>query len=174
MFVYNIVMKHIQLTKGQVAIIDNRDYKRVSKWSWYYDRYAKRNHWDKENKKYVGWYMHAFIMNTPKGMDTDHINGDKLDNRRSNLRILTRSQNKASSSLQYSNNTTGYKGVHYDKDRGKYMAFICVKGEMNNLGRFDNKEDAVAIRKVAEKQYLTSGELDYRVLTGMKPNIRKS
>lgn len=172
MFVYNIVMKHIQLTKGQVAIVDDRDYTRVSKWSWYYDRYAKRNHWDKNNKKYVGWYMHSFIMGTPKGMDTDHINGNKLDNRRSNLRILTRSQNKASSSLQYSNNTTGYKGVHFDKSRDKYMAFIRVNGKMHNLGRFNNKEDAIAIRKEAEEQYLTKGKLDYKVLTGMKPNIR--
>jgi hypothetical protein len=166
-------MKHIQLTKDRVAIIDDRDYKRVSRWSWYYDRYAKRNHWDKKNKKYVGWYMHAFIMKTPRGMDTDHINGNKLDNRRSNLRILTRSQNKVSGSLRRKDSTTGVQGVHFDKSRNKYMAFICVNGKMNNLGRFNNKEDAIIIRKLAEKQYLTNGELDYKVLTDMIQGFKK-
>ena len=102
--------------------------------------------------------MHRVVMNTPKGMDTDHINGDKLDNRKCNLRVCTRSQNKVSGSLNRKDNKSGTKGVHYDKSRGKWMAFLRAHGKFRNLGRFNHKEDAIIARKEAELEYL-NGEI---------------
>lgn len=168
-------MKYIKLTQGKKTKVCNCCYYKVSNNKWYFDGYyAQRKQWLKNEKKYQGLRMHTVIMKTPKGMDTDHINGDKLDNRCSNLRICTRSQNKVSSSLNRKDNTSGHKGVHYDKSRDKYMAHISLGGNMKNLGRFDNIEDAILMRKTAEKQYLTNGIMDYNLLTDIKPNIRKA
>jgi len=165
-------MRYIKLTQNKKTKVCDCCYDKVSS-KWHYDGfYAARKQWNKTTKKYDSLRMHAVIMNTPKGMDTDHINGDKLDNRCSNLRICTRSQNKVSSSLNRKDNTSGHKGVHFDKSRGKYMAHISVGGRMSNLGRFDDIKDAVSMRQAAEDQYLTKGIIDYKLLTGMKPNHR--
>ena len=168
-------MKYIKLTQNEKTKVCDCCYDKVANNKWYFDgHYAQRKQRLKKEKRYQSYRMHAVIMNTPKGMDTDHINGDKLDNRCSNLRICTRSQNKVSSSLNRKDNTSGYKGVCYDKSRGKYMAHISLDGSMKNLGRFDDIKDAILMRKTAEEQYLTSGMIDYSLLTGMKPNIRRT
>ena len=75
-------------------------------------------------------------------MEVDHINHNKLDNRKSNLRICTHQQN----CMNVSDNV---KGIHYDKSRNKWMAHI--KGK--NLGRFNTKEEAIEARKQAEMDY---------------------
>ena len=91
--------KNIQLTKGYVAIIDDEDFERVSKIKWhvhtvndplkppYASGYLK--------KPYRLVLLHRFIMNPPKDLQIDHINGNSLDNRKSNLRVCTANQNKA-------------------------------------------------------------------------------
>jgi len=79
-------------------------------------------------------------MDTPKGMDTDHINGNGLDNRRSNLRVCTRAQNALNTGA-YSNNKSGFKGVSLDyKYKVKWRADIQVNGKQIFLGYFDTKE----------------------------------
>ena len=89
-------MKEISLTKGLVAIIDDEDFERVSRYKWVSLKnkrtvYASRSSDLKGGKKTM--YMHRFIMNPPSDMQVDHINGDGLDNRRVNLRVCTQSQN---------------------------------------------------------------------------------
>ena len=74
-----------------------------------------------------------------KGERTDHINGNGLDNRRCNLRVATRSQNRANQKLQ-KDNTTGFKGVSFLN--GKYQASMAHNNNYYYLGRFDNPEDA--------------------------------
>jgi len=79
----------------------------------------------------------------------DHINGKTDDNRWSNLRICTQSQNKANSG-KHKNNTSGYKGVCWRKDNKKWTAGICHEGKRFHLGFFDDKEDAaMAYNKAA-------------------------
>lgn len=166
-------MRYIKLTQNKKTKVCDCCYDKVASRKWYFDGfYAQRKQWNKITKKYDSFRMHTVIMNTPKGKDTDHINGDKLDNRCSNLRICTRSQNKVSSSLNRKDSTSGHKGVHFDKSRGKYMAHISIDGRMSNLGRFDDIKDAISMRQAAEAQYLTNGTIDYSLLTGMKPNLR--
>ncbi len=120
--------------KGLFAFVDDEDFKKVSQYKWqYYGRYAEA----KINHKTT--YMHRLILNTPKGKNSDHINGDKLDNRRRNLRICTQSENMGNRKLQ-ANNTSGYKGVFPVKNR--WRAEIKKNGIKYFLGSFKTKEEA--------------------------------
>lgn len=96
--------------------------------------------------------MHRWVINAPKSYIVDHINQDTLDNRKKNLRICTHSNN-ASNSKHYVNNTSGYKGVKWNKKVGKWMAYLMINRRHKTLGYFDNIEDAVACRKQGEEKY---------------------
>lgn len=87
----------------------------------------------------------------PEG-DVDHANGDRADNRIENLRLANRSQNKANSK-KYDNNSSGFKGVCWRKETGRWRARIGVNGEVLNLGSFDNAEDAYRAYSVAAEQH---------------------
>ena len=97
-------------------------------------------------------YLHRYIMNFPKGMIVDHINRNKLDNRKCNLRVCSKQQNNINKSKQ-SNNTSGYTGVYWNKRRCKWVAQIKVNSKKIHLGYFENKEDAIESRKKAEEKY---------------------
>lgn len=79
-------------------------------------------------------------MNPDHGFVIDHINRDKLDNRRSNLRIATKAQNRSNSTIVLSK--TGYKGVHWAKHASKWVAAITISGKSKYLGYWDSPEDA--------------------------------
>ena len=87
--------------------------------------------------------LHRLIANTPVGMQTDHINGNKLDNRAANLRVCTHQQNQFNKAAQV-NNVSGYKGVSWNKWAGKWRASIGYNKKQIHLGYFDNKLDAAA------------------------------
>lgn len=91
-------------------------------------------------KKYV--YLHREILNNPAS-EVDHINGNKLDNRKINLREATRSQNEANKQA-YRNNTSGAKGVIKDKRTGKYIARIRHNNKSHHIGCYTTLELAVA------------------------------
>ena len=85
--------------------------------------------------------LHRILMEAPDGMDVDHINGDKLDNQKSNLRICTHQENMMNQGKQ-KNNTSGFKGVSFDKQRQKFKAHINIYGKKKHLGYFEKAEDA--------------------------------
>jgi len=93
------------------------------------------------------YYAHrlAFLYMTGSWptFDIDHKNGNGLDNRWDNLRSATRSQNMANTKLPLTN-TSGYKGVRWDKARGKWRAEIRIKGRSRHLGLFATAEEAHA------------------------------
>ncbi len=132
----------IPLTQGKTALIDIEDFDLISQWKWRLvsgrgnrTNYAKRTLSVKGKKKVV--LMHRFILNAPKGIQVDHINGNGLDNRKSNLRLATASQNSIN---RISKNRTGYRGVKSAK--GKYTARITCKGKVYFLGIFSSAEAA--------------------------------
>lgn len=84
--------------------------------------------------------------------DVDHRNRDRLANNWSNLREATRQQNTSNRSIT-SLNTSGVVGVHFDASRGKWMARIKISGKSFNLGRFDDFDAAVKVRRTAEKEH---------------------
>ena len=101
--------------------------------------------WCTRGNDYVGnkkvGLLHRFLMDCPENMDVDHWNHNKLDNRKSNLRVCTRLENNWNQEV-YQNNTSGFKGVHYQKQDGKYRAYISHQEERINIGVFKTAEMA--------------------------------
>lgn len=96
------------------------------------------------------WEMHNGPI--PAGMMIDHINGNPLDNRTCNLRLATREQNYHNQGLS-GRNTSGIKGVHFDKARGKWRAEIRFYNKIVGLGRFETKGLAAVARAKAAIRY---------------------
>jgi len=139
-------MKQIPLTRGKFALVDDEDYDYLNQWKWWY---TTRGYAVREEKRRV-IFMHRFLMNTPDGFDTDHINRNKLDNRKENLGIVTRSQNFMNINPR-KNNKSGVKGVQ--KNKNSWMARIKVGYRSIYLGTFLDKQDAIKARLDAEKIY---------------------
>ena len=93
----------------------------------------------KENGKTV--YLHRFIMGTPKGMVTDHINGNTLDNRRKNLRVCTKSENNRNRAGDR-NTSSKYKGVSFHKRSRLWHAYINLNGKRKSLGTHKTEKKA--------------------------------
>ncbi len=92
--------------------------------------------------------MHRIIMNAPVGKQVDHINHNGLDNRKENLRLATPAQNQANQKLSKAN-TSGFKGVSFDKKKKKWAAYIGKQSR--NLGRFLDIRDAARAYNDAAK-----------------------
>lgn len=133
----------IQLSQGKVALIDDIDYERVNRWSWHFDgRYARGYpHGIKE-------YLHRYIMQTKSGEVVDHINGDRLDNRRANLRNCSHAFN-ASNRHGPVTNKHGLRGVYRAKGR-KWRAEIYWLGKHYALGTFSSAVEANAAYEEAK------------------------
>lgn len=136
-------MKEIPLSQGFVALVDDADYDRavaVGKWSADVRRnavYATRSI-RKATGRYTSIRLHAFITGWPF---VDHINGDGLDNRRGNLREASHSTNGFNAGLP-AHNTSGRKGVTWDKRSRRWQAQIMVNRRNIFLGQFDDLDDA--------------------------------
>ena len=97
----------------------------------------------------IAWALH--YGEWPKDQ-IDHINGIRTDNRICNLREASNNQNGKNLGLSKAN-TSGFKGVCFDKQTGKWRAFIKVNFKLINIGRFVNLQDAINARVAAEQQY---------------------
>ena len=154
-------MRRIKLTQGKYTLVDDEDFEWLNQWKWNYMKtsygggYACRQiYLGKINGKYQykTILMHRIINNTPKRFETDHINRDKLDNQRENLRIVNSSQNKINVGLR-KHNTSGYKGIRWEIDRNKWLVRITINNRNINLGRYSNIQQAIFVRKQAEELY---------------------
>ncbi|MBT8152725.1 HNH endonuclease [Epibacterium ulvae] len=96
--------------------------------------------------------LHRLILEAPKGVLVDHKNGDGLDNRRKNIRLVTAGDNMRNRRLN-ANNRSGVSGVCWDKGTRKWQAQIKVEGHMIYLGQFGELDDAIATRLAAEKEH---------------------
>lgn len=130
-------MKTIPLSKGKVAVVDDRDFERLSKGTWY----LHSNGYAQGRLEGVRVYMHRAVLNL-KDEECDHINRDKLDNRRANLRLCTRRENQCN--LPEKPNKLGFSGVTFRKQNQKYVARLRVNGRKVHLGTFDTPEEASA------------------------------
>ena len=138
-------MKTILLTKGYSSIVDDSDFSRLLKVKWF----ARLNrgkvyaamHQPLVNGKSSQLPMHRYLLNPNRIDEVDHINGDTLDNRRSNLRVCSRLENARNRKIS-SLNTTGFKGVSFIKHLNKFGAFISVKNKDIFLGSFKTAKEA--------------------------------
>ena len=135
-------MKEILLTQGKVAVVDDVDYEQLSRYKWQFDRYAYRTI-VLDNGKKRSIRMHRAIMQPPKGLVVDHINGDKLDNRRSNLRVVEYSVNSMNLHCGKRPNTSSkYYGVFWDNSKQKWRASLG----QTVIGRYKTQEQAAQAR----------------------------
>lgn len=144
--------------KGKYVLIDDDIFSTASKYRWYLSRdgYAVSNSTNHDVTRKTIW-IQTLVLKIKKGMRRDHINGNKLDNRRKNLRYCTPAQNIVNSKIQKSNNS-GYKGVCWYKPKNEKIGYWYVQLSLNNkriyLGRYKNKLEAIKIfRKEAKKHY---------------------
>ena len=120
--------RRIPLGEGQYALVDAADYEALNRYNWrFYNGYAARQ----ERRKTI--YMHRQIMQPPDGMVVDHVNHNKLDNRRINLRPCTRRENIHNQAAK-STSALPFKGVEYCPDRNKCFARIRIDGQRRWLG----------------------------------------
>lgn len=141
----------IPLSQNKFALVDRADFDWLNQWNWSAVN-AKHTFYATRGVKLPGKIfsqhlsMHRQIMDAPGGTEVDHINGDGLDNRRSNLRIVTRTENMRSRKT-FRNSKSGFKGVQYNPVNGRWKATL-------NIGTFDRAEEAArAYDGVARKLF---------------------
>ena len=144
-------MKEIPLTQGKVALVDDNDYNELSKYKWYSSErrntcYAERMSWNKILHNQKTSRMHHIIMHLPSNIEIDHINGNGLDNRRENLRAVTRRQNQQN---QHVPKTSKYPGVSWNKRAKMWGSYIHINGKKCHLGYYANEEKAALRYRIA-------------------------
>jgi hypothetical protein len=150
-------VKQIPLTRGQFALVDDEDFEYINQWKWCAQFmqstnsfYAHRGY--RENGKHKIVSMHRIIM---KAADScvwvDHIDHNTLNNQRSNLRFVNRSES-AANRKSHKKSTSKYLGVHWHKDSGKWQASIQKDKKQEYIGIFDDEKiAAIAYNKNALK-----------------------
>jgi hypothetical protein len=142
----NDKIRFIPLTKGKFAIVDVEDYERLSQYKWHAVKTGDRFYaYRSKNKRSLS--MHRVIMNAPKGMVVDHIDGNGLNNRRSNLRVCTVSQNHQN--RRWTGGVSRYKGVCFLKKVNKWKAEITFNGRRIHIGCF---ADEISAAKAYDKK----------------------
>lgn len=129
-------IKHQEVSRTK---IDKDDLERVEQYKW---RLCSNGDYVQNRKVKL---LHQFILGEKKGFDIDHINHDKFDNRKKNLRHCTRQQNLRNRKKQ--------GGIYWDKNKKKWRAQIGLNYKNINLGYFKDKQEALKIRKQAELKY---------------------
>ena len=131
--------------KNEKFYFDIEDYDKIKNYCWHID-----------NNGYVTTTktlrMHSIIMNAKPGETVDHINHNKYDNRKSNLRLCNKQQNSFNSNTR-KNSASGFRGVSYFKRDKKWRAYICINNKFIHIGYFEEKQDAIRARKEAEIKY---------------------
>lgn len=138
-------MKEIPLTQGKVALVDDEDYEFLVQWKWCFDcGYATRGARIPKTRRQVHVYMHRLIVRPTDGAHVDHVNGNRLDNRRGNLRLASLSENACNRPVQ-SNNLSGFKGVSRHLTAAlnlRWAAQLHVRGRRVCHSYHDTPEEA--------------------------------
>jgi hypothetical protein len=137
----------------QDCLVDIEDIPLLSKYKWTIKKCGSSLYYAHAHTGTTTVTMHRIVMNNPDGI-IDHIDGNCLDNRKTNLRVVTYSQNRRNSAKQI-NTKCKYRGVYERNDYfGKYRAQIRFEGKIINLGTFVcPKEAAMAYDKKAREVY---------------------
>jgi hypothetical protein len=136
------------------AIIDAEDLEKVAAHKWYVQPqpHGKSFYAVANGNSKVLIRMHRLILDAPRGIEVDHRDRNGLNNTKLNLRLANRSQQMWNTG-EFKNNTSGYKGVTYLKDRDKYRSRIKVRSKSIHLGTFDTAEEAHAAYIKAKDVY---------------------
>lgn len=120
------------------SLIDPDDHRRFSGMRFYRTSHGYARTTLGESRE----YLHRLVLGHEcAGLEVDHINGDTLDNRRSNLRAVTHAENAANRIGRHARNRSGYRGV-YKNERGSWTAQTAIGGKTRYLGRYETPEEA--------------------------------
>lgn len=153
-------MKHLPLTKGKVAQVDDEDYYWLSQWNWF--AVEINNIWYAKRSKKKGVlrsgesfeiYLHRVVTRcTNKNMTVDHKDHDGLNNQKSNLRICTKAENNRSIRSR-KNSSSIYLGVSWDKARNKWQVQYMFNGKKVFMKRYTNEIEAAKAYDTIALQY---------------------
>lgn len=147
-------MKRVPLNPSGVALVDDADFALVSQFTWWNDTgYAAT----RVNRRKV--YMHRLLLGNDSAFLVDHVNRNKLDNRRKNLRLATKQDNAHNSALPR-HNTSGIRGVCWSRKQRRWLVRMCLgDSKPHHFGSFTNKNEAQQLRAEIEFAYwLQRGE----------------
>jgi len=140
-------MKRIKLTKRFYTLVDNEDFERATKHKWVVSSGRSNTRYAQGSNKIDGvkktTYLHRFLLDAPKGMQVDHINGNGLDNRKSNLRLCTQTENQRNSYKHRQGTPVGVCRT----TTGYYKAQVTVKGKLVYIGIRKTQEEAIKLRE---------------------------
>jgi len=146
-------MKEIKLSQGKIALVDDEDFERLNKYNWCVSQKKKNYYAMRKDTAGKTVYMHHEVIGKPsRGLQTDHIDNNSLNNQRNNLRFVTPRDN--AQNKKYIIKYSRYFGVSYNKRRIKdpWVARMRIKGVNTHLGYFSNeKEAAQAYQKAVRK-----------------------
>jgi hypothetical protein len=133
-------MKYINISTkthpNTFTMVDDTDFDWLNQWKWGVDAKSNTSYAKRAGESQECIQMHRLILGlTDKKVVTDHINGNGLDNRRSNLRACSQAEN-LKNQKESKNNTSGYKGVYWNKVSNKWYATISVNSKDKYLGSF--------------------------------------
>lgn len=135
----------IELTQGYTTLVDAADYDWVSKHRWRYHNGGRAVRWQNMNGKTQTLFLHRAVLEHHgvclDGLQTDHRNRCPLDNRRSNLRVATHSENMQNRSM-HKNNSSGFTGVWWSREKKKWVAELRANGRKHYLGAFTDIDKA--------------------------------
>lgn len=141
-------MKEIALTQGKIALVDDEDYERLNQFKWCVQKHGRTYYAMRKfvtpHKTHKTQFIHQQIITVPPGMETDHIDGDGLNNQKSNLRAVTHWENMQN--YHADDKTSKYSGVDFEKGVQRWRA--RYRGKF--LGLFDTEDDA----KIARDFYM--------------------
>lgn len=154
----NDCMKTIPLSRGLVATVSDRDYRRVNQYKWCATKNSRNHTWyahraDRSSGRVRKIRLHRFILGAPRGLEVDHKDRDGLNNTRANLRLATGSQNKMNMNGWSKN---GFKGVTLMPKRGRlpWRARIQCNKKVIHIGYYTSiKEAALAYNRAAKKYF---------------------
>ena len=148
---YNFKSDYIEIitTKNHVILIDKDDFEKCKQVSWCVDSKGYANG---KSKTFGTIRLHRYILNPNKNLQVDHINRNKLDNRKSNLRTVTNQQNHFNRPLN-KNNKSGVTGVYFNNQCKKWCAQITINRKTISAGLFEKLEDAVKARNKLKEKY---------------------
>lgn len=145
-------MREMILTKGKVAIVDDEDYDNLLNYHWHASPghrntfYARRGEWDSKEKKMKTIRMNRQILNYYGPDVIDHIDGNPLNNQKSNLRVVT---SRTNSNNRHHETSSGLRGISWHTSRKKWRVYMRVGGKQRHFGFYSDINEAIKTTVVA-------------------------
>lgn len=147
------------------TLIDTEDLEKVKAYTWHaYKSSDGERYYAKSSKNENGTCfpirLHRLIADPPEGFYVDHINHNTLDNRKSNLRVVTNKENMQNRRGAQRNSRSGIRGIQWDNLRQKWRARITLNGKGIHIGVFEDLEEAKKAVSEARRKYMPFSALD--------------